>query len=392
MGRARGRVLGFPAACDGDVLGYAATAGLLAGLVNHLGDPEVPGRWPVHVLDLEREVIAFAVDLFGGTTDTCWGYVTAGGSSEGVLHGMWLGRERFPDAIVYTSTAAHYCVTKAAHLLGLPLIRVGTDAGGAMRPDRLAAAATEQPDRAVLLVATLGTTMTEAVDDLPALHTVLDGAVDAGVTRRHVVVDAALSGPGLAVDDGWAAELLAAPDPRGRVLADSVCFSGHKLLGTPLVCGVALSRRAHAARVAHAVDYIGSRDVTVSGSRSGLAAVVLWWALAQLGHDGLRERVRGARGVAARAVEALTAMGWAAWRHPHACTVVLDPAPPEPIARRWALPVADGISHLVCVPGVSDARTAAFLTDLAAATGRPAPDLAVDGLRGGVPLPRQGRS
>ena len=132
----------------------------------------------------------------------------------------------------------------------------------------------------------------------------------------------------------------------------------------------------------------------------------MWWALAQLGHDGLRERVRGARGVAARAVDALTAMGWAAWRHPHACTVGLDPAPPEPIARRWALPVADGISHLVCVPGVSDARTAAFLTDLAAATGRPAtisprrqrrpaiPHPALGGLRpydgapGGVPLPQ----
>ena len=140
------------------------------------------------------------------------------------------------------------------------------------------------------------------------------------------------------------------------------------------------------------MDYIGSRDVTVSGSRSGLAAVQLWWALHQLGHDGLRERVRATRGVAARAVDALTAMGWTAWRHPHACTVVLDPAPPEPIAARWALPVADGISHLVCVPGVTDARIAAFLTDLAAATGRPAHDLAVDGLRGGAPLPRQGRS
>ena len=371
---ARARVLGFPAATDID---YRHTGGLLAGLVNHLGDPEVPGRWPVHLLDWEREVIATSLRWFGGEPDSCWGYVTAGGSSEGVLHGMWLGRERFPDPPhVYASTAAHYCVAKAARLLGLPLTRVATDAGGAMRPEQLAAAVKAREGRAVLLVATVGTTMTEAVDDLPALHAALDAA---GAVRRHVVVDAALSGPMLALAPnstdstgsaggglvGVVGGLLGGGVGCGA--ADAVCFSGHKFLGTPIVCGVTLTRRVHSERVARRVAYIGSRDVTVSGSRSGLSVAQLWWALHRYGPDRLRARAVQARAVAANAVTALCGIGWNAWRHSHACTEVLDPAPPEPITRRWALPVAEGRSHLVCVPGVTDERVTAFVTDLAAA-------------------------
>jgi histidine decarboxylase len=377
--QARERVLGFPAATDIDYRGQ--TRGLLAGLVNNLGDPEATsGRWPVHLLDLEREVIAAALDLFGGDPAWCWGYVTAGGSTEGVLHGLWLGRRRFlPDgAHVYASTAAHYCVDKAADLLGLPLTRVESDAAGRIRPDRLAAAAAAHCDRAALVVATVGTTMTEAVDDVGGIHRALD---EAQVSRRHVVVDAALSGPMLAVGDGaggpwdaeWVAALLAEPaatrNRRTRVDADAVCFSGHKFLGVPLVCGVALARREHVGWGGPAVELIAARDVTVAGSRSGLPVALLWWALHDLGRDGLRERACGARGVAARTVEALKRIGWPAWRHDHACTVVIEP-PPEPLAQRWALPVVDGISHLVCVPGVTDAKIARFVGELAAATGR----------------------
>ena len=374
---ARARLLGFPAATD---LDFTPTAGLLAGLVNNLGDPETrTGRWPVHVQDLEREVIAACLDLFGGSPGTCWGYVTAGGSTGGVLHGLWLGRERFPEgARVYASTAAHYCVAKAAGLLGLPLTWVDTDPVGRMRPDRLGAATAAHRDRAALVVATVGTTMTEAVDDLPAVHAALDAA---GIIDRHVVVDAALSGPMLAVPDPTAASsmgnqvgvlLAGLADTRGgptRGYADTVCISGHKFLGTPLVCGIALSRRAHLASIEQVVDLIGARDVTIAGSRSGLAVAQLWWVLHHLGRDGLRARARQARAVAARAVTALAALGWRAWRHDHACTVVIDP-PPEPIAARWALPVVDGVSHVVCVPGVSDARIDRFVAELAVATGR----------------------
>ena len=380
------RVLGFPAATD---IAFTPTSGLSAVLVNQLGDPEQAGRWPVHVKDLEREVIASASELFGGDPGRWWGYVTTG-SSEGVLYGLWLGRERFPaGATVFASTAAHNCVRKAAAILGLPLAAVDTDRGGRIRLDRLAAAVTDaaaaHPGGAVLVVATVGTTMTEAVDDVAGIHGVLD---EAGITRRHVVVDGALSGPVLALDGGPMAGLLAEPSPQHRVhrdgdgdgesggagsgagaRADVVVFSGHKFFGTTVPCGVVLAGREQVDRVGRGVELLGARDVTVAGSRSGLAVAQLWWALHGYGPDGHRLRAGRARAVAVRAVEQLAGIGWAAWRHPHAVTVVIDP-PPDELARRWALPVADGLSHLVCVPGVTDSMVDQFVAELAATTNR----------------------
>ena len=373
LATARRRAIGFPVARDID---FELLHPLHAALVNNIGDPETSGRWPSHTHAIEVDLVAYFTELFGGTRRTTWGYVSGGGSSEGVLHGMWLGREHQPGARVYHSAAAHYCVAKAARLLGLDEVSVvAGDPGGAMDLDALARAVRPHRDRPVLLVAALGTTMTEAVDDLPGVHAVLDAA---GVPGRHVVVDAALSGPSLALDGGPAAELLAPRDARapGRSVApsgwaDGVCFSTHKSFGTPHVGGVVLTRREHVARVARPVDYVASLDVTVGGSRSGQTAVELAHALDSIGGsdreiDRFRARVRAARDVAEHAVIALRALGWPAWRHPHAWTVVLDAVPPDTVLSRWGLPVSEGRAHLVCAPGVDRTLVDAFVADLPA--------------------------
>ena len=359
LNRARQGCIGFPVARDID---YSALLPLHHGLVNNVGDPEDPGRWPSHTLDVERAVVAFFVDLFGGNDRSSWGYVSGGGSSEGVLHGMWLSREHHPAARVYHSAAAHYCVPKAARLLRIDASVVAADPAGAVDLDDLGRALHAYRDRPAIVVVTLGTTMTEALDDLAGVHTVLD---EAGVPGRHVVVDAALSGPALALDGGPAAGLLAGDGPGS---ADSVCFSSHKSFGTPHVGGVVLTHRRHVARISHRVDYVASNDLTVGGSRSGQSAVELGHALDVLGTSGLRERARTARRTAEHAIAALRTAGWRAWRNPHAWTVVLDPPPPQPVILRWGIPVGDGCAHLVCVPGVGPDLVDAFVADLSNST------------------------
>ena len=399
LATARGRVIGFPVARDVD---FRPLHSLHVGLVNNIGDPETSGRWPSHTHDVEVALVAHFAELFGGTRRSTWGYMSGGGSSEGVLHGMWLGREHQPAARVYYSVAAHYCVAKAARLLGLSDVSVvGADSSGAVDLDALARAVHPHRDRPVLLVATLGTTMTEAVDDLPGVHAVLDAA---GVPGRHVVVDAALSGPGLAVDAGSTAGLLAPrsdADSSARLAsggwADSVCFSTHKSFGTPHVGGMVLTRREHAARIARPVDYVASTDMTVGGSRSGQTAVELAHALDSIGGPGrrvdrFRARVRVAREVAEYAVTRLRALGWPAWRHPHAWTVVLDAVPPESVVTRWGLPVSEGRTHLVCAPGVGVGLVDAFLADLAnLADVAGVDDVAATSMPASVPVPRIGR-
>jgi histidine decarboxylase len=358
LARARQRCIGFPVATD---VSFTDLLPFHTGFINSIGDPESEGRWPCHTKAVERDVIATFSGLFGGTTATSWGYVTGGGSTEGVLHGLWLGVERQPAARIYFSTAAHYAVPKSARLLRAPVAVIPTDPGGEMRYDALAAAVADHPGFPAIVVATAGTTMTEAVDDIAAIHAAL---TDARAVDRFIVVDAALSGPALALDGGPTARLLAHPDPADLAGADHVCFSSHKSFGAPHVAGVALTHRLHVQHLARRVDYLAGTDTTISGSRSGHAPLELAHVLATFGLDGLRARSHAARQVAEHTVTRLNAVGWGAWRHPHAWTVVLD-APPDAVAARWALPVSDGVAHIVCAPGITTDLIDEFVADLA---------------------------
>jgi histidine decarboxylase len=361
LAAAQRRRIGFPVATDID---YSPVSWVHDGFLNNIGSPEIEGRWPSHTKDVERDVIARFIQMFGGTPARSWGYITGNGSSEGVMHGMWLGRERFPNAWVYYSRAAHYCVAKAARILGVPGTSiVDVDDGGQMLYEDLGSAAARHRDRPALIVLTAGTTMTEAVDDVASVHEVLD---EAGITRRHIVVDAALSGPALAADGTAVAHLLGEYGAGlGRADADAVCVSGHKSFGTPHVCGVVVTRREHVTRVTRAVEYIADTDATVAGSRSGQAPVELWHGMNVIGGiTALRHRATAAREVAQHTVDQLNTLGWPAWRHPHAWTVVF-PEPPHALTHRWALATSEGQAHIVCAPGTTRSLIDEFLAELA---------------------------
>jgi histidine decarboxylase len=352
--------IGFPAATDID---FQAVADLHDGIINNLGDPERDGREPRNSKAIERELVGELIRLFGGDLGECWGYVTQAGSTEGNQYGLLLGREHFPDAVMYFSAAAHYSVPKAGHLLRLSAdaVVVPADRRGEMDYDELARAAATRANRPAIVVATAGTTMTEAVDDVARIHAALD---DAGVADRHIHVDAALAGVPLALDGGPTAQLLSHPAAdTGRLDADSVCISGHKFFATPHISGVVLTRRQHVERVTRAVDYINGYDATISGSRSGHSAVELWYALTSLGWGGHRRRVAESRALAAYLETRLATAGWTAWRHPHAFTVMLH-SPPRALSERWSLATSGGWSHIICVPGLTRTTIDRFLGEL----------------------------
>jgi histidine decarboxylase len=108
----------------------------------------------------------------------------------------------------------------------------------------------------------------------------------------------------------------------------------------------------------------GQRVIT--GSRCGLAATLLWHAIALHGRKGHRWRASEVRTLAAYAVYQLTAAGWPAWRHPHAFTVVI-PTPPEPVRKKWLLATDGDTSHIICMPGITRGQIDAFVADVAAA-------------------------
>jgi histidine decarboxylase len=357
---AAGPAIGFPAGSDID---WRPLADLFTrGLLNNLGDPDTDGLYPLHAKDLEREAVDMLADLFRAPTDDRWGYV-ASGATEATLYGLELARRLQPGAVVLHSAAAHPAVPKAVRLLAMPSVVLRTDEHDAMDYQDLADQVRQRRDRPVVVVANAGTTMTEAVDDVRAIRRVLDDAPVA-VGRRFILVDAALSGIPLALLDPAVRPGFDFTDG-----ADCVLVSGHKFLSTPMPCAVVIVKASTRA-LAPAVSYTGSLDTTIASSRSGHAALAVWYALSVLGPDGLAARAQQCRDLAAHLHDRLEQVQWPVWRLPYAMTVTLA-APSGPVRARWRLANHAGRSHIVCAPGVLRSDLDALATVLADAQGLP---------------------
>jgi len=365
---ARWHEIGYPGATD---ITFPHLADLLtAQLLNNVGHPyDGGGTGRLHTKDSERDVIDMIADLFSAPPGR-WGYGTSGGT-EAILHAMADARESLGERlVVYTSDAAHYAVGKAARLLRVQLCRVPARRHGGMKVAALGERLRANRKRPAFIVATAGTTMTEAVDDVAAIARI---AQDQSGGRARIHVDAALSGIPLA---------LLPPQRRPRFdfasspLVKSISISGHKFLGTLTPCGVIVY--AGDRRKGRRVSYIGSTDRTVLGSRSGHAPLLLWWSLTnprlptravRTSFDRQTHTVRAeqARELARYTKTGLIRLGWPAHLNRHSFTVTFA-APPPAVLRRWVLPTEDKTAHVVCMPGVVRGQIDDFLTDLESAT------------------------
>lgn len=352
LSRARETKLGFPGAEDID---FSALLPFFAFELNNIGDPYTDPVFDHHTKPMEREAIEFFADLFRAPADDRWGYVTSG-STECVQYGMRRARDIYGDGVADHSTAAHYKVPRVLVDFQMPAVAVDADAFGEMDYRALHAAVAANPGRPAIVLATAGTTMTEAVDDLGKIGKVLD---DLGVQDRYIHVDAALSGVPLA---------LLPVDRRPRFDfadgADSIGFSTHKFLAGRWPGGLVLATGTPAHHAGPRISYTGAADTVLTCSRNAHTALHLWYCIRKLGREGLRRRAESARDVAEYAVTRLAQIGWEAWRHPHACTVVLRTPAPH-VARAWQLATGDdGWSHMVWVPGRTIDQVDRFVADL----------------------------
>jgi histidine decarboxylase len=112
-----------------------------------------------------------------------------------------------------------------------------------------------------------------------------------------------------------------------------------------------------------AVEYIGSFDSTLSGSRDGFSVLVLWQALMRLGTEGLSSLVRDCVANTSYAIDTLRGIDWPAWANRFSNIVVIR-RPPDELVRKWQLATERDISHLIVMPGVSRERIDAFAGDL----------------------------
>jgi histidine decarboxylase len=341
--------LGYPVAKDFDCQHLAPFLNLP---LNNLGDPFAPSTYQVDTREFEREVLQFAATLLRAEEQNWWGYVTNGGS-EGNLYGLYLARELFPQAMVYFSEATHYSVSKNLHLLGMRHITIRARESGEIDYEDLRDTLRLHRDQVPIIFANIGTTMTEGRDDVGRIRRILK---ELAIGQSYIHSDAALC--------GFIAPFLS-PRPAFDFAdgADSIAISGHKFIGSPIPCGIVLAKKRHVERIARSIAYIGNLDTTISGSRNGLTALILWSAIRRLGEAGFRSRVRHSLDLAEYACARLRDIGLDAWRNPHAITVIF-PSPSARVRSKWQLASADGFSHLLTLPNVSREQIDQFVSDL----------------------------
>jgi histidine decarboxylase len=344
--------LAFPGATD---RAYSELAAILtARLLNNVGDPWTDGHGRNHTKPYEIDVVRRMGKLFGGG-DTVWGYV-ASGATEGTIHAIDEAAAAYPNLVVFASTAAHYSASKAARLVRRPLALVRTDAQGRMSLDDLRVQLRRFRGRPVAIVATVGTTELEAVDDVAGIATLCQHL---GITRLRLHVDAALAGVPLALLPGY--------PPFGFTAgATSIVVSGHKFLSTLMPCAVILYPQRPSAPAGSEISYIGATDTTIAGSRSGHTPLLLHWSLTtDGGFDGHRRRAEAARELAAYTYDRLRRTGWDAhWTHP-AFTITLA-QPQRPLLQPWVLGGDRTTGRIICMPGLQREWIDEFLADLAA--------------------------
>ncbi|CAI8604367.1 unnamed protein product [Vicia faba] len=233
-------------------------------------------------MKFEVSVLDWFAKLWEIEKNEYWGYVTTGGT-EGNLHGILVGREQLPDGILYTSEDSHYSIFKIARMYRMRCVKVASLISGEIDCAQLETSLLANKDKPAIINLNIGTTLKGGINDLDLVIKTIDKC---GFTNDQFYIHCDDALFGIMLPFMKQALRISFKKPIG-----SVTISGHKFLGCPSPCGVLITRLKYINAFSRDVDYIASRDATITGSRCGHAPVFLWYALTIKGLTGLENEV-----------------------------------------------------------------------------------------------------
>lgn len=329
--------VGYPEAADFD---YRPLHRFMHFSLNNCGDWDGPSNYILNSFNFEKEVMTYFAELFAIPLQDSWGYVTNGGT-EGNMFACYLARELFPQGVLYYSRDTHYSVAKIVKLLRIRAHAVDTLANGEIDYDDLLSKIAADNCANPIIFANIGTTMLGAVDNISLIQQRL---AEMGIARNdfYLHADAALSGMIL--------PFVEYPQPFNFAHGiDSISVSGHKMIGSPIPCGIVVAKRAHVQRISVDIDYISAQDKTISGSRNGHTPLIMWAALRSHSHMQWSERTQHCLELAQFAVERFKAAGIKAWRNHNSITVIF-PCPSPWLCQKHGLASSGRNAHLITTP------------------------------------------
>jgi histidine decarboxylase len=343
--------LGYPYNLDFD---YGALAQLQHFSINNLGDPFIESNYGVHSRQFEVGVLDWFARLWELEKHEYWGYITNCGT-EGNLHGILVGREVFPDGVLYASKETHYSVFKAARMYRMECEKVETLISGEIDCTDFEKKLLQNKDKPAIINVNIGTTVKGAVDDLDLVIKTLE---DCGFKDRfYIHCDGALFGLMMPF-------VKRAPKVSFKKPIGSVSVSGHKFVGCPMPCGVQITRLEHINALSNNVEYLASRDATIMGSRNGHAPIFLWYTLNRKGYRGFQKEVQKCVRNAHYLKDRLKEAGIGAMLNELSSTVVFERPKDEEFVRMWQLACEGNIAHVVVMPNVTIEKLDHFLSEL----------------------------
>ncbi|WP_246681553.1 histidine decarboxylase [Candidatus Tokpelaia sp.] len=326
--------IGYPESYDFD---YSDQKRFLDFHLNNCGAWDEFCNYQLQSFPFEKEVIEYFAGLFKIPFNKCWGYVTNGGT-EGNMWGIYIGREKFPEGTLFYSRESHYSVAKIAKILRLPAHAVLADEKGEMVYSDLIKQIKNSRVKHPIILANIGTTVKGAIDNIA---TIQQKMTEAGFNRQdyYIHCDEALSGMVLPFVD----------DPQPHTFADgadSLSVSGHKNIGAPMPCGIALAKKENVDSIKVEIDYIACSDKTMSGSRNGHTVLYIWEFIKKHRPDYLRARVANQLALVKYTVDKFRQAGIPAWTQKNSVTVVF-PKPSEEVWQKHNMATAGGVTHFV---------------------------------------------
>ncbi|BBF04732.1 TPA: histidine decarboxylase [Haemophilus influenzae] len=326
--------LGYPESADID---YSVLEKFWNINFNNCGDWAEYCNFKLNTFEFEKDVMEYFYDLFKISKEDAWGYVTNGGT-EGNMFGIWLARETFPNSTLFYSKEAHYSAAKIVTLLRMKSCVVERQKDGVVDYEDLINKILQSGEKHPIILANLGSTVHGAIDDISKIQKLMS---EAGFKREDYYIhgDAALSGMILPFVD----------DPQPHTFSDgldSIGVSGHKMLASPIPCGIAIGRKKLVDNITVEVDYIAAHDKTITGSRNGHTPLVLWTAIKGHTFDDFKARIDRCLSMADYVVNRIRSAGYNAWKHKNSITVVV-PRPEESVWEKWSLAPSGNEVHVV---------------------------------------------
>lgn len=323
-------------------------------LLNNVGDPFENSNYKLHTKKFELQILSFFAKLYD-LNENYWGYITTGGT-EGNMHGLLTGRERFPDGLLYFSEDTHYSIEKLAKILRIKYKVIKSQDNGEIDYDDLSKQIEKNIQNPVILNLNIGTTFKGAIDSVQKALTQLKKLK---IKKFYIHCDAALFGGFLPYIIPNSSEY----NVSFSLPINSISISGHKFIGSPMPCGIFLDRKTELKTIDKKIKYIDASDTTISGSRNGHTTLFVWLSMKSKGVRGFKRDAVLCLENAVYLKESLNDLGKPCLLNEHSNILVFE-KPSEKICKKWQLSTVGEKAHVVVMPHVTKDLIDNFLKDL----------------------------